>query len=611
MDALEALKEAIVAWRKCKDPRFAQIAEWATARALPQPRPLVGDSGKKADVEKWLELYEKKDVLDVPRLLATVGSSKSAVAVERLTLLSKLNDPRVVTGIFGWLEKPPYTARTAMPFFRTCAKLIADSGDRRARSGLEDLAARYKAIVTTTVSDDFAAVFRRTANEIDQVKPGPLPAALEKKAQELEAFFEKERGTASRAKATGATNQKSDDAFLAAIYAAPDDDAPRLVFADALTERGNLRGEFISLQLARAKGLATPDGLRRERELCKEQRNKAEWSLPLSQGSDARFTRGFPSWLMIDPRSLKNIVGLPALRTVNQVQGFDRDVPIKHSNAFLFSEHALHLKSAGTFERPLFDALTGPMNWEEVSLRFSPEPLDIERLPKLARLELHVPWREQVPAREIPALSRLESFSCWGPTPEAEAFWAPLSNLKSLSLRNTTDEARLVATLSKLTKLKELSLEFGPPAAFATLRLPLVEKLHVRAQAGAAYAMLLESFPGLRELDFSAGAISARDIAPILALGPALSKLQRLLISGYDFDRPFTPQGQLTVRQWGIFGTEQPRILAVLDSIPDGCVKRIVVRPHNADPSAFSPPQPTAEQLATLKARVPIELEWY
>ncbi|MBL8909683.1 MAG: hypothetical protein JNM17_03160, partial [Archangium sp.] len=87
MDALDALKEAIVAWRKCKDPRFAQIAEWATARALPEPRELVGNSGKKADVEKWLELYEKKDLLDVPRLLATVGASKSALAVERLTLL--------------------------------------------------------------------------------------------------------------------------------------------------------------------------------------------------------------------------------------------------------------------------------------------------------------------------------------------------------------------------------------------------------------------------------------------------------------------------------------------------------------------------------------------
>lgn len=45
----------------------------------------------------------------------------------------------------------------------------------------------------------------------------------------------------------------NDDAFIDAILDAPDDDAPRLVYADALSERGDLRGEFISVQCARAK----------------------------------------------------------------------------------------------------------------------------------------------------------------------------------------------------------------------------------------------------------------------------------------------------------------------------------------------------------------------
>ena len=44
-----------------------------------------------------------------------------------------------------------------------------------------------------------------------------------------------------------------DDAFLHAILAAPDDDTPRLIYADWLEERGDLRGEFIRLQVELAE----------------------------------------------------------------------------------------------------------------------------------------------------------------------------------------------------------------------------------------------------------------------------------------------------------------------------------------------------------------------
>ena len=43
-----------------------------------------------------------------------------------------------------------------------------------------------------------------------------------------------------------------DDAFLQAIIECPDDDAPRLIYADWLDERGDPRGEFIRVQCALA-----------------------------------------------------------------------------------------------------------------------------------------------------------------------------------------------------------------------------------------------------------------------------------------------------------------------------------------------------------------------
>ncbi|MFO0740989.1 MAG: TIGR02996 domain-containing protein [Labilithrix sp.] len=61
------------------------------------------------------------------------------------------------------------------------------------------------------------------------------------------------------------------DEHLAAIRAAPDDDAPRLVYADWLLERGDPRGELIVLQC----GPRTEESRRREAELLRE--HELQW----------------------------------------------------------------------------------------------------------------------------------------------------------------------------------------------------------------------------------------------------------------------------------------------------------------------------------------------
>src|SRR5256885_1062335 len=49
--------------------------------------------------------------------------------------------------------------------------------------------------------------------------------------------------------------------FVAQIVAAPDDDRPRLVYADHLMERGDPQGELIAVQCALARHDATDDNL--------------------------------------------------------------------------------------------------------------------------------------------------------------------------------------------------------------------------------------------------------------------------------------------------------------------------------------------------------------
>ncbi len=77
--------------------------------------------------------------------------------------------------------------------------------------------------------------------------------------------------------------------LLAEIYANPDDDGARAVYADALLERGDVRGELILAQLrgSRAVGLIDQHG--------------SAWLGPLAAITlRVEFERGFPARLAID-----------------------------------------------------------------------------------------------------------------------------------------------------------------------------------------------------------------------------------------------------------------------------------------------------------------------
>jgi uncharacterized protein (TIGR02996 family) len=124
---------------------------------------------------------------------------------------------------------------------------------------------------------------------------------------------------------------RSERALLAALHAAPADDAPRLVYADWLSERGDPRGELILLQCARARTGEPP--LAREEELLA--RHTASWLGPLEPWvarAGARFARGFldgvrlraalPDALLDDTRlATVTTIEYPARTTVAELVG--------------------------------------------------------------------------------------------------------------------------------------------------------------------------------------------------------------------------------------------------------------------------------------------------
>jgi uncharacterized protein (TIGR02996 family) len=89
----------------------------------------------------------------------------------------------------------------------------------------------------------------------------------------------------------------TDDALLRAVLADPDDDAPRLIYADWLDEHGDCdRAEFIRVQCALARGPRddprNPQLRQRERELLVT--NRARWGAPLDGVALSwTFRRGF------------------------------------------------------------------------------------------------------------------------------------------------------------------------------------------------------------------------------------------------------------------------------------------------------------------------------
>src|SRR5438552_3203827 len=96
------------------------------------------------------------------------------------------------------------------------------------------------------------------------------------------------------------------EGFLRAIAEDPEDDVPRLVFADWLEERGDSRGEFMRLQVHLAR-FSESDRRRvgleaRERELL--DRHAVDWLGPLRNWSCGwRFVRGLLA-LEIDAEAL-------------------------------------------------------------------------------------------------------------------------------------------------------------------------------------------------------------------------------------------------------------------------------------------------------------------
>jgi uncharacterized protein (TIGR02996 family) len=201
--------------------------------------------------------------------------------------------------------------------------------------------------------------------------------------------------------------------LLAAVLAAPDDDAPRQVYADWLMERGDPRGEFIALQLKLGRTLAgararwasatglTESAVKRlkEREVELIKRYEKVW-IPRTRCFRAwAWRRGFLSSVLADvakfTRDVGSVAGIP-LESV-KLTGF-RPEHLKTVLAadvhptlrsFDFSSNRLNARTAGVLAAPLFGRARGLDLWgNDFSTPAATEVLAAIDLPRLERLSL-------------------------------------------------------------------------------------------------------------------------------------------------------------------------------------------------------------------------------
>ena len=317
-DALAAL---LAGWQHEPSSELRGLIELLSAEVSVMAAPELHGRGATAQAA-WLRRAGEASASDVPALVATLTEASSRDAAARLdALVEWLPDPRIDRVMVGWLETVPYRATMTRPFWRKAFAALRELRDRELVPRLEDADAAIASSVAPAMASWLRGELAKVLAELRGkliVAAAPTPPILVEIAH---AFV------ARRAAAASAQPRAELADLLAAVYADPDDDGARLVYADALLERGDPRGELIALQCRLAHAPDSPDAKqlrRRIRELLDSHGKLWLGELAPIVRSGYRFERGFLAACRIDPARadrVRALVGHPAWATVRELGG--------------------------------------------------------------------------------------------------------------------------------------------------------------------------------------------------------------------------------------------------------------------------------------------------
>ncbi|MEZ4320897.1 MAG: TIGR02996 domain-containing protein [Myxococcota bacterium] len=249
-DPAVALDLLVHTWGTWRDPDLADAIE-ALDALLGDPAPLTAPTPKKLHA-LWMERGEHPRPSEVGGLLATADNGSSSEREARLELmLHWAPDPRVPQH----LERvfTDYAIGARRRFWAAVQDNLVHHADPRRRADFDRREARYAEPGPLNRYMEVRKHIRRTSAAFHEAVAAARPLSGPERAG-FDAYMDAFRAYARGAEQAEGDRQAQEAALVEAILAAPDEDGPRLVYADWLAEQGDPRGEFITLDVQLAQG---------------------------------------------------------------------------------------------------------------------------------------------------------------------------------------------------------------------------------------------------------------------------------------------------------------------------------------------------------------------
>jgi uncharacterized protein (TIGR02996 family) len=368
----EALTLAVARWGKSRAPSLAALVDRLSERA---------PAGAPEIVSYDFAAAKLSDAEDV------VASSARLKP-----------DPRVAGRLTALLLAPPFTSLGSRGLWTPLLEALGDRhADPRTIDALAPVSGEYTRVFGATKMGEQMA--RGVNRLLDGLRARFVDVTDDDEAKALlEAM-------PAAAPPKPASKPSSGDDLLAAIYANPDDDQLRLVYADWLLERGDPRGEFIALQFRKHRGEALSEAdHKREAQLLKK--HTKDWLCPIygvTRKDDNVLARGFLEACVFQPRNPASALAAdhPGWATV-------RDVEVANGGTNDSGESVLarpvmrHMRILRHCDGPLLEAILEQPDFELEELHmgwFGSRRRGYDR---------NKPWSALLSGKGLPRLRRLE-----------------------------------------------------------------------------------------------------------------------------------------------------------------------------------------------------------
>jgi uncharacterized protein (TIGR02996 family) len=316
-----ALDTLLEAWRALPAPELALLILALSSR-LDKARPSLRERTQKRTLERFCAAAETASPTELGRLLEVVPVGSWQGTLQQVALLARFDrDPRVAAVLTELVAKPPYTSNASVKLWQRVFDELLRIADPRTLQRLaplvEDYSERfvdgYKA--RDWVGPKFALLVQQLTARCGAGQP-----ALEGEAL---ASWRRLHGRLCGRRSEAIAGAEANE-LLEQIYAAPDDDQLRAVYADRLTELGDPRGELIVLQLQKEREPLSRKQQARERELIGKWGR--EWLGELDPAllkGDLEYRRGFPAAGRVElrgERAAEQLIGHPGWSTFESIE---------------------------------------------------------------------------------------------------------------------------------------------------------------------------------------------------------------------------------------------------------------------------------------------------